>query len=246
MHQQVNLDRLQRFDPLALSPLVEDRDSLYYSIKRALDFTLAVLFLVILSPLMALIAVMIVLDSGWPIIFSQVRVGSKRWVQDGFSYWQRRDFTCYKFRTMFQDADEAIHKTYIKSFVEGNVEPSDNKEVKYKLCDDCRVTRIGRLLRITSLDELPQFVNILRGEMSLVGPRPDVPYAVQDYKSWHYERLTALPGLTGLWQITARSSVSFDEMARLDIEYARNQSLLLDLKILVLTIPAVLSAKGAV
>ena len=246
MHQQVNLDRLQRFDPLALSPLVEDRDSFYYFIKRALDVTLAVLFLVVLSPLMVLIAVLIVLDSGWPTIFSQVRVGSKRRVQDGFSYWQRSEFTCYKFRTMFQNADELIHKTYIKSFVEGNIDTPDNNNVKYKLCDDCRVTRIGRVLRMTSLDELPQFVNILRGEMSLVGPRPDVPYAVQDYKSWHYERLTALPGLTGLWQTTARSSVSFDEMARLDIQYARNQSLPLDLKILVKTIPAVLSAKGAV
>jgi lipopolysaccharide/colanic/teichoic acid biosynthesis glycosyltransferase len=246
MYRQVNLELLQRFDPLALSPLVEDQKFFYYFIKRGMDIILAILLLLLLMPIMVLISILIVIDSRGPVIFSQTRIGAKRWTRNGFSYWQRTEFKCHKFRTLVKDADPSVHQNFVKAFVEGCIEPSDTDETKFKLCNDKRVTRIGRVLRKTSLDELPQLFNILWGEMSLVGPRPDVPYAVEDYQSWHCERLAALPGLTGLWQTKGRSSVAFDDMARLDIEYVRNQSLLMDLKILVLTIPAVLSGHGAV
>lgn len=243
--EQISVDLLRRFDPLALSPLVRDRASYFYT-KRLLDLTLAPLLLMIISPLLALIALLILVDSGWPIIFTQTRVGAKRWNRDGYGYWQRSNFTCYKFRSMVKNADPAVHKAYIKAYVEGCVEASDGSGAKFKLSNDDRVTRFGRILRKTSLDELPQLVNVLRGEMSLVGPRPDVPYAVQCYRPWQYQRLAALPGITGLWQTNGRCNVSFDEMVRMDIEYINNQSLWLDIKILLLTIPAVLSAEGAV
>jgi len=244
MHPQIGVDILQRFDPRALSPLVSDR-TFYYLFKRGLDLAVASLALIILMPMMILIAILIVLDSGWPIIFAQERVGARRWRRRGYAYWQRNTFTCYKFRSMVRNADPAVHQAYVEAFVEGRVKASEDGGAMFKLCDDARVTRVGRILRTTSLDELPQLVNVLRGEMSLVGPRPDVPYAVKQYKSWHYERLVALPGLTGFWQVKGRCKVCFDEMARMDIEYVRNQSLGLDLKILFLTVPAVLSGRGA-
>jgi len=245
MQQQISLDLLQRFDPLALSPLVEDQEYFYYLLKRVMDIVIATFLLVIFSPIMVLIAFLIAVDSRGPVIFSQVRVGSKRWTRDGFTYWQRSFFKCYKFRTMIHNADTCVHENFVASLIEGQIEASENN-YKYKLNNDTRITRIGKVLRKTSLDELPQLFNVLRGQMSMVGPRPDVPYAVNHYKNWHYERLAALPGLTGLWQVKGRSNVSFDKMASLDIKYVRNPSLLLDLKILVLTIPAVFSGKGAV
>jgi len=243
-HQQVNLNLLRRFDPLALSPLGRDRAT-YRFFKRVLDVTVVALALMILSPLLALIAVLIVLDSGWPIIFSQKRVGARRWTRDGCSYWQRTPFTCYKFRTMVPDADPSMHQAFIKAFVEGHVEPLDATGAKFKLTNDPRVTWVGRILRKTSLDELPQLVNVLKGEMSLVGPRPLPLYEVAEYRDWHRERLAALPGITGLWQVRGRCKVTFEEQIRMDIEYVRNQSLWLDIKILFLTIPAVLSRRGA-
>jgi len=250
MHQQavaeqVSIDQLQRFDPLALSPLVRNRSG-YFFTKRLLDLILASLALLISAPLLIIIALCILVDSGWPVIFSQTRIGAKRWIRDGYGYWQRSKFTCYKFRSMVKDADALVHKAYIEAYVSGCVEASGETEVKYKLNNDARVTRVGRILRKTSLDELPQLVNVIRGDMSLVGPRPDVPYAVKCYQPWQYGRLAALPGITGLWQTHGRCNVSFDEMVRMDIEYINNQSFWLDLKILLLTIPAVLSGEGAV
>jgi lipopolysaccharide/colanic/teichoic acid biosynthesis glycosyltransferase len=245
MQQHISLEFLQRFDPHALSPLVEDQDYYYYFIKRVMDIVIAAFLLVIFSPIMVMIIFLIVIDSRGPVIFSQERVGSKRWTRDGFTYWQRSLFKCYKFRTMIHNADPSVHVNFIASFIEGQIKPSENINA-YKLHNDSRVTRVGKVLRKMSLDELPQLINVLLGQMSMVGPRPDVPYAVDQYKSWHCERLATLPGLTGLWQTKGRSNVSFDNMASLDIEYVRNQSLLLDIKILILTIPAVLSAKGAV
>jgi lipopolysaccharide/colanic/teichoic acid biosynthesis glycosyltransferase len=244
VYQQVSVDLLRRFDPFALSPLVRDR-AFYYSFKRVLDVAVATLVLVILSPVIVLIAVLIVIDSGWPIIFTQKRVGARRWTREGFAYWQQTTFTCYKFRTMVQDADPTIHQAFIKAFVEGCVEASDASGAKFKLTNDPRVTLVGRTLRKTSLDELPQLVNVFKGEMSLVGPRPLPTYEVAEYRAWHRERLAALPGITGLWQVQGRCEVPFEEQIRMDIEYVHNQSLWLDLKILFLTIPAVLSGRGA-
>jgi lipopolysaccharide/colanic/teichoic acid biosynthesis glycosyltransferase len=244
MYERVSLNLLRQLDPLAISPWVRDR-AFYHFFKRVLDLTVATLALVILLPVMALIAVLIVLDSGWPIIFAQERVGARRRTRDGFSYWQQTTFTCYKFRSMVQNADSSVHQAFITSFVEGCVEASDASGAKFKLTNDPRVTLVGRILRKTSLDELPQLVNVLKGEMSLVGPRPLPLYEVTQYKDWHRERLAALPGITGLWQVQGRCEVPFEEQIRMDIEYVRNPSLWLDIRLLFLTIPAALSGRGA-
>jgi lipopolysaccharide/colanic/teichoic acid biosynthesis glycosyltransferase len=278
MYQQISLKLVRRFDPLALGPLSRDQAT-YHFIKRVLDLTVATLSLVILSPLMALIAVLIILDSGWPVIFAQERVGARRWTHGGFSYWRWVTFTCYKFRTMVQDADPQLHRAFIRAFVHNDYEsmvaaqrmcenlpteprcavhqafmPNDRENEATscgtgdqicKLTNDPRVTRLGRFLRKSSLDELPQLWNVLEGNMSMVGPRPVPTYEADEYQAWHCERLTALPGITGLWQVNGRSQVSFDDMARTDIEYIHNQSLMLDLKLLLLTVPAVLSGRGA-
>jgi len=246
MNVMKNIDQLQQIDPLAIRLANENQWNHYHIVKRVMDVTFTTLLLVLLSPIMILIALMIVLDSRGPVFFSQERVGARRWKKDGLSYWRRNLFICYKFRTMVYNSNPTIHQDYVEAFVKGSVESSDSDEINFKINNDPRVTRIGKVLRRTSLDELPQLINILRGEMSLVGPRPDVPYAVKHYQTWHCERLAALPGLTGLWQTKGRSNVTFDNMARFDIEYIHNQSLLLDAKILILTIPAVLTGKGAV
>ncbi len=250
MYEQIGPELLRKFDPFALSPLAADRDHYYHFFKRVLDVTIATLALVILLPVMLLVAVLIVLDSPGPVVFAQKRVGAKRWLRDGYSYWQQTTFTCYKFRSMARDADPAVHKAFVVAFVhndhESMVALQGGDAPTNKLVRDPRVTRLGRFLRKSSLDELPQLWNVLKGDMSLVGPRPDVSYAVEQYAAWHYERLAALPGISGLWQVSGRSLTEFDDMVRLDIEYIDNQSLWLDIKILLLTVPAVLSGRGAV
>jgi lipopolysaccharide/colanic/teichoic acid biosynthesis glycosyltransferase len=192
-----------------------------------------------------LIAVLIKLDSPGPVIFTQERVGAKRQWLGRQAIWIIRNFTMYKFRSMVQNADSSVHEAYIRDFVEGRAQASPENGGKFKLTNDSRVTRIGHLLRKFSLDELPQLFNVLRGDMSLVGPRPVPPYEVACYGSGHHKRLAALPGITGFWQVKGRCRVSFEEMIRMDIDYIRNASLSLDLKILFLTIPAVLSRRGA-
>ncbi len=219
--------------------------SLYFACKRCLDVTLATILLVLLSPLMLLIAMLIKLDTPGPVIFVQERVGARRRSRDGQTSWEIRNFPFYKFRTMVRDADQSLHQAYIRAFVEGRVEISSGVDAKFKLTNDPRVTRVGRILRKTSLDELPQLINVLRGEMSLVGPRPVPTYEVAEYQSQHYERLATLPGITGLWQVKGRCQVSFEDMIAMDIEYIRRQSLWFDARLLLLTIPAALSARGA-
>ena len=245
MDAVVRLDPLRKLDPGALSSVIRDSAG-YHFFKRALDVTVAAIALVILLPAMALIAVLIAVDSPGSVIFSQKRVGARRWTRGGSGYWRRVDFTCYKFRTMVQDAETSIHQHYVEAFINGRVEPSGSEGTQFKLANDTRVTRVGRILRRTSMDELPQLANVLKGEMSLVGPRPPIQYEVDEYQPWHCGRLQAKPGLTGLWQVTARSSAEFDVMARLDINYIENQTLWLDLQILLKTLPAVWSGKGAV
>lgn len=218
---------------------------MYFLLKRCLDLSLAIALLVMLSPLMALIALCIRLDSPGPALFVQERVGVRRHAAHGRTIWKLRHFRLLKFRSMFRDADQAVHRAYIEAFVEGDLTTPESGEHTYKLVRDPRVTRLGRFLRKTSLDELPQLINVVRGDMSLVGPRPVPTYEVAQYKSWHYERLSALPGLTGIWQVRGRCRVPFNEMVRMDIDYARSQSLWVDLKILMLTIPAVLGGHGA-
>jgi lipopolysaccharide/colanic/teichoic acid biosynthesis glycosyltransferase len=229
---------------IALSTLDSERN-LYFACKRCVDVVLAGLLLVLLLPLMLLIAVLIKLDSPGPIIFVHERVGAKRQSFGRKAAWVIRNFSFYKFRSMVQNADPSLHEAYIRDFVEGRARASKENGGKFKLTNDPRVTRVGRILRRSSLDELPQLINVLRGEMSLVGPRPVPPYEVARYRNGDHKRLAAPPGITGLWQVNGRCQVSFEEMIRMDQQYIRNASLWLDLKILFLTIPAVLSGKGA-
>lgn len=193
--------------------------------KRALDLTLTMVGLLVGWPLFLLIALLIRLDSPGPVIFAQTRIG-----KDGVP------FTIYKFRTMRQGAD--AEKAQLMDLNEG-------EERLFKIKDDPRVTRVGRFLRKTSLDELPQFWNVLRGEMSIVGPRPQVPSEVELYLEWHRLRLQVLPGITGMWQVSGRSDLGFDEMALLDIWYVENWTPWLDIKIILKTIGVALTGRGA-
>ena len=228
--------------------IIENR-MIYYALKRVMDIIVAATFLLLLSPLLLVIACAIALYSPGPIFFLQERVGARRKKFGKKTYWRKELFYCYKFRTMHVDADTAIHKAYMRALIENDeVQMSalqaESTQVR-KLVKDSRVTRPGKLLRKLSLDELPQFWNVLRGEMSLVGPRPAIPYEVEMYKPWHNRRLEAQPGITGLQQVTARSAEDFDQQVRLDIEYIENQSIWLDIKIIFKTPFVILSTKGA-
>ena len=206
--------------------------------KRSMDIVGSLLALAILSPLLILISLGIKLGSKGPVFFRQKRLG-----QYG------KSFTFLKFRSMYSRNNPKIHEEYVRQFILGRPgsEKAEQSQPKvYKLTNDPRVTRFGRLLRRTSLDELPQFMNVLRGEMSLVGPRPPIPYEFEHYDIWHKQRLLAVkPGITGLWQVEGRSRLKFDEMVRLDLRYARSWSLWLDIKILLHTPRAVLTGAGA-
>ncbi len=221
----------------------------YYPLKRAFDLIAALFILLLISPLFGIIALAIKLDSSGPVFFVQKRVGSRLQKQGTDWFWKRIEFPCYKFRTMFCNVDSSVHKAYMQAFIHNDTQEMASVQGKAsqvrKLVQDPRITRVGRLLRKTSMDELPQFLNVVLGEMSLVGPRPAIPYEVEMYQPWHYQRLTARPGITGLWQVTARCKADFDESVELDIQYAQNQSFLLDLLILFKTPWAVLSTKGA-
>ncbi len=207
-------------------------------LKRAMDIGGSFIGLIILSPLFALTALFIRLTSRGPIIFRQKRVG-----QYGIT------FDCLKFRSMKAVNDPGVHKEYVQSFIRGtaDLKPAGaNGNAVYKLTDDPRVTRLGKFLRRSSLDELPQLWNVLKGEMSLVGPRPPLLYEVSHYDIWHRRRLLGVkPGITGLWQVSGRSRTSFNEMVRLDLKYCRTWSLWLDVKILLRTPRTVLLGEGA-
>lgn len=207
-------------------------------VKRAIDIGGSILGLLLLLPLMAAIAVAIKMTSNGPVIFRQVRVGLRG-----------EKFTFLKFRTMYAGNDQTVHREYTRRLIRGSVAANSrtvNETAVYKIKDDPRVTRVGKWLRRTSLDELPQLLNVLKGEMSLVGPRPAIPYEVESYAVWHRRRLLFVkPGITGLWQINGRSRVSFDEMVRLDLRYAQSWSVAKDLCILLKTPTAVFSGNGA-
>lgn len=248
MQREAVMEIIRESDPNALSLVAENRDA-YYARKRFLDFTLAFMLLVLFSPLMLLIALMIKLYSPGPVFFSQDRVGAKRIPRGNQAYWQKTIFRCYKFRTMRIDADSSVHQAYMRALIENDHEKMDelqgqNTKIR-KLIRDPRITRPGKYLRKTSLDELPQLWNVLRGEMSLVGPRPSIPYEVDLYKLWYLRRLEAQPGITGLQQVTARSTFDFDQQMRLDIKYIQSQSFWVDLKIMLKTPLVVISTKGA-
>ena len=194
---------------------------------RAVDLVVGIALVVVLAPLMVLVAIAIKLDSPGPVLFRQRRVGR-----------DQQPFTVTKFRTMHDGADHQIHRDHMMRLIQGNG-PAP------KLVADDRVTRLGRFLRRTSIDEVPQLWNVLRGDMSLVGPRPPIPYEVSNYPPHWFERFRVKPGITGLWQVSGRSQVSLDEMVRMDVEYVHRRSARLNLWILVRTVPAVLSTRGA-
>ncbi len=203
--------------------------------KSAIDRVLALLALAGLAPLMAAIAVGIKLDSPGRAIFRQQRVG-----KDG------QIFILYKFRTMYENNDDTKYKEFVKKYVQENASELDENGMDvYELVNDPRVTRLGRLLRKTNLDELPQFFNVLKGEMSIVGPRPDILFAVEMYEQHHRRRLAAVPGITGLWQVSGRKELSFQEQLELDCEYIARKSLLFDTKIMLKTVITILKRDGS-
>lgn len=208
-----------------------------FLVKRAMDIVGSSAALLFFSPVFLLIAALVKLTSKGPVFFKQERLG-----QFG------KTFTCLKFRSMHANNDLKIHQEFMKKLISGDYEGKGDGKSKrvFKMTDDPRITRIGRFIRRSSLDELPQFINVLRGEMSLVGPRPPLAYEYQEYDLWHRRRvLEVKPGITGLWQVEGRSRVSFDDMVRLDLRYARSWSLTLDLRILARTPGAVLFGDGA-
>jgi lipopolysaccharide/colanic/teichoic acid biosynthesis glycosyltransferase len=239
--EEWDCDVQQRPSDPALYPDLAKRangSKLYLATKRAMDIVGSAAGLLISAPLFLAIALAIKLTSKGPVFFRQQRIG-----QFG------TPFVFLKFRSMYLNNDPKIHLDYITQLISGKAErqtSNGNGQGVYKLTADPRVTRVGAFLRRTSLDELPQFVNVLRGEMSLVGPRPPIPYEVDGYQTWHRRRvLEAKPGITGLWQVSGRSRVGFDEMVRLDVRYAMQRSFWLDLKILLLTPRAVILGEGA-
>ena len=230
----------------AVNVSVEQNGAPYFVCKRLIDLILASLLFLFLLPLMLLVAIAIKLDTPGPVFFVHQRVGVKRRSEAGRTSWEVREFPFYKFRSMVNGADQSLHQGHIRAFIQGQLPVHDGVcGAKFKMANDVRITRVGWVLRRTSLDELPQLLNVLKGEMSLVGPRPVPPYEVAEYQAAEMERLAALPGITGLWQVNGRGEIPFSEMMRLDREYVRNQSLWLDFKILAATIPAVVSGRGA-
>jgi len=224
-----------------LYPDLEKRDKANWigrSTKRAIDVLGSFVLLLVLSPVFFVIAAAIKLTSRGPVLFQQKRIGE-----------HGTPFTFLKFRSMYANNSSKEHEAYVKALISGRAEKKSangNGTGVFKLANDPRITPVGSFLRRTSLDELPQLLNVLHGEMSLVGPRPPVPYEVEAYATWHRRRLLeAKPGITGLWQVYGRSRVEFDDMVRLDLRYARNCSPLLDLKILLQTPKAVMSGDGA-
>jgi lipopolysaccharide/colanic/teichoic acid biosynthesis glycosyltransferase len=202
--------------------------------KRVFDLVLLCAIMLLAGPIMLLAALAIRLVDGSPILFRQRRIGlNGKW------------FELLKFRTMWPLASDASHRTYVNRWIrEGRAFGASAPSALYKIANDPRVTRLGAMLRRFSIDELPQLLNVLRGDMSVIGPRPAIPYEVEMYRDWHRRRLHALPGLTGLWQVSGRNRLSFDEMVRLDIEYIEHRSLAHDLAILARTPLAILQGDG--
>lgn len=211
----------------------------YLAIKRGMDIAGALVGLTLFGPLMLIIAIAIKLDSSGPVFFVQEAIGK-----------DREPFNMLKFRSMYQGADNNQHRRFVEAFVRGketgqNIDPRTGAPV-YKIINDPRITRMGRFLRRTGLDEAPQFFNVLKGDMSLVGPRPPLPYEHSLYDDWAKQRLAVRPGITGLYQIRKRSQTNFREMVEIDLEYVEKMSLWLDIKLLLLTIPVItIMGKGA-
>lgn len=205
----------------------------YRTLKRLMDLSICLAALPFLAIAYVVIAVLIKLDSPGPVLFVQERIGKGG-----------KPFKMYKFRSMHHNVERDSHRAFMKAFVRGQISANGDNAV-YKPFESTQVTRVGRILRATSLDELPQVINVLKGEMSLVGPRPNVAWEVEEYKGRHMERLEVLPGITGLAQVRGRSGIKFDEIIRYDSKYVEKRSLLLDIKILWWTFTSVVRGTGA-
>lgn len=229
-----------KVDVLGAMPLIGPRctniEGLNYAIKRAFDLVAASLLLILSAPALALGALLILVTDGRPVLFRQVRVGV-----------HGRPFQLLKLRTMRPTASDDVHREYVRTWIRNGHAAATNGNSNnsiFKLANDQRITRCGRFLRRFSIDELPQLLNVLRGEMSLIGPRPALPYELEHYDEWHRRRLDAAPGITGLWQVSGRNRLSFDEMVQLDVQYLEDWSLSGDFKILMRTLPALLRGEG--
>ncbi len=201
--------------------------------RRTVDLVLACALILLSAPLLLALALAIRIDSPGPALFRQRRIGRGQ-----------REFTVFKFRSMRVDADPRGHRDYVTALIKGQAADGGREDL-YKLAVDDRITPVGRRIRKWSLDELPQLLNVIAGNMTLVGPRPAIPYEVEEYPSWYLKRFAVKPGLTGLWQVSGRNERTYEEMVRLDIEYAERRSLLLDLSILARTPLTVVARKGA-
>jgi lipopolysaccharide/colanic/teichoic acid biosynthesis glycosyltransferase len=215
-------------------PRVFPHRIIYQYAKRAFDVTLSILSLPFALPIMAICALAIHFDSAGPSFFVQDRIGKGG-----------RNFRMIKFRTMKSHFDDRQNQAYMKAYIKGALGCNEDGKEVYKPIRDDQITRVGRILRKSSLDELPQIFNVLKGEMSWIGPRPNVPWEVEEYRPWHYERCEVLPGITGLAQVCGRSCLGFVSLVRLDIEYIEKQSLAMDLKIIWLTFLTVFRGIGA-
>jgi len=214
-------------------PWLPDPPPSYRFMKRAIDIFLSALALVVFSPVFLIIAIAIKLTSRGPLLFRQTRLG-----------YHAQPFKFLKFRSMYLSSDPVMEQRYVKNLIAGDF-GAMGAQPTFKIKQDPRITPIGRFLRRTSLDELPQFINVLRGDMSLVGPRPPIPYEVGIYREWQRQRLSCKPGITGVWQISGRSRTTFDEMVKMDLDYIKRQSIFLDLWILLQTPRATLKGEGA-
>ena len=206
----------------------------YLVLKRALDLFTVLLLIIIFGPLMLAIVLAIRLFSPGPILYKQTRIGKNG-----------KPFKMLKFRSMRLENAPDIHREYVIDLILNNHDPKSLGKDTLKLESDPRITGLGKYLRKWSIDELPQFFNVLKGEMSMVGPRPSLPYEYEVYKDWHKKRVLVLPGITGLWQVTARNLVSFDEQVRIDLAYIQNMNLWLDIKILLMTPYEMIIGKGS-
>ncbi|MBN1758141.1 MAG: sugar transferase [Chitinispirillaceae bacterium] len=212
------------------------RQKTYATMKRSFDICFSLLVLIVMSPLFLVVGLLIKLTSKGPVFYIQERVGLKG-----------RPFRIFKFRSMHTGCDISIHRQFVADFISGkNVAASANGEKVHKMTNDPRITKIGRFIRKTSIDELPQFINVLLGDMSVVGPRPPIAYEVEAYNRWHTHRVMKVkPGITGTWQVYGRSRTDFDNMVRMDINYIRKRSFLLDLKLVFMTPISLLTTSGA-
>lgn len=229
--EEHNDDAMRRSGVFILPPTVVPRSRRNYALKRVFDFFVALIAIIILSPVLLILALIVRFTSPGPAVFRQTRVG-----QGG------THFTCFKFRSMRQDSDDKLHREQAAKFLQGKKVGEGENE--YKLVSDPRVTSIGKFIRATSLDELPQLFNVLMGDMSIVGPRPPIPYEVEQYRYRHRYRLLVKPGITGVWQVYGRSRVDFETLISMDLHYVTDGTFWLDLKLILLTIPVILTKSG--